>query len=94
LGVNQNGLSNYQTLVRPMIEEQESLQRQSANLQRLQRQMRDSQRKQDPLDPTGANGRPQSAVRFMHYSHYYNKQPSQSGRLGGGQANFPLPPGP
>ncbi len=73
LGFNQNGLSNYQTLVRPMIDEQESIQRQSASLQKLQRQMRDSKNRQNPRDSAGgtANARPQSAVRFMHYSHYF-----------------------
>jgi hypothetical protein len=73
LGFNQNGLSNYQTLVRPMIDEQESIQRQSASLQKLQRQMRDSQNRQDPRDSAGgaSNTRSQSAVRFMHYSHYF-----------------------
>ncbi len=68
LGVNQNGLSNYQTLVKPMMDEQDSLQRQSANLQRLQRQVRDSQGRRDS---SGSNDGRQPQARFMNYSHYY-----------------------
>jgi hypothetical protein len=68
LGVNANGLSNYQTLVKPMMDEQDSLQRQSANLQKLQRQVRDSQGRRDS---SGNNDGRQPQSRFMNYSHYY-----------------------
>ena len=73
LGVNANGLSNYQTLVRPMIEEQEMNRRQSAALQQLQRQGGASPHAPEPSEAAGRNGstRGQSPVRFMHYSHYY-----------------------
>jgi hypothetical protein len=72
LGFNQNGISNYQSLVRPMIDEQEGLMRQTASLQQLQRQMRGPQSIPDPNDPArNPNIRTQS-VRWMHYSHFYS----------------------
>ena len=66
LGVNQDGSSNYQSLVRPMLEEREGLLRQSASLQQLQKRFRGAQAapEQAPRDP---KGRP---VR-MYYSHYF-----------------------
>ena len=70
LAVMPNGLSNYQTLVQPMIEERDDLLRQSANLQRLQQQMN---RNAAAGDTRGrdASGRSRQGVRFMDYSHYY-----------------------
>ena len=67
LGYNQDGSSNYQSLVRPMLEEREGLLRQSATLQQLQKRVRDSQYAPDSAKG-GSNGRP---VR-MYYSHYYD----------------------
>src|SRR5882724_5680757 len=42
LGINQYGVSNYQSLVKPMIEDREALTSQSTNIQRLQQQLRES----------------------------------------------------
>jgi hypothetical protein len=71
LGYNTNGLSNYQSLVKPMIDERSDLMRQSANLQQLQRQVRNGQGVEDPTS-RGRGARSQGAVRFMHYSHFYD----------------------
>jgi hypothetical protein len=66
------GLSNYQTLVRPLIEEREELNRQWSALDELNRQVRGR-----PLpgnrgqNSTGATSRNASTVRYMHYSHYF-----------------------
>jgi hypothetical protein len=74
LGVNpNNGLSNYQTLVRPMIDERAEMMRQTATLQQLQRQVRQGPigtvskdfKGQDPNERPGAK-------HFMHYSHYFS----------------------
>ena len=65
LGYNQDGSSNYQTLVRPMIAEREGLLRQSANLQQLQKRVREPQA--GPDTARGGTGRPMR----MYYSHYY-----------------------
>ncbi len=66
LGVNQDGSSNYQSLVRPMLEEREGLVQQSAKLQQLQKRLRDAQAAPEQADHD-PKGRP---VR-MYYSHYY-----------------------
>jgi hypothetical protein len=74
LGVNpNNGLSNYQTLVRPMIDEREEMLRQTATLQQLQRQVRHGQIGLVSKDSKGqdANERP-GAKHFMHFSHYFS----------------------
>ncbi len=67
-----SGLSNYQTLVRPLIEEREELNRQWTELERINKQL---------TGMTGSAERPESrrmgtgqrstAVRYMHYSHYF-----------------------
>ncbi len=69
LGTNSNGLSNYQTLVKPMIDDRQALERQNAALSQLQRQ-RGIAPQSNPrdADPNGRQG-----VRYFHYSHYYNK---------------------
>ncbi len=72
LGVTADGLSNYQTLVRPLIEERESLNRQWAALDQLNQQVRGSSQSAAPnrfIPRTGPS------ARFMHYSHYYNMNP-------------------
>jgi hypothetical protein len=73
LGFNpSNGLSNYQTLVRPLIEEREEMQRQTATLQQLQQQMRQGQIGQATKDPNRQDPKERPwAKHFMHYSHYY-----------------------
>jgi hypothetical protein len=66
------GLSNYQTLVRPLIEEREELNRQWSALDELNRQVRGTPlpNNRGPIRP-GAGNRSPSAVRYMHYSHYF-----------------------
>jgi hypothetical protein len=67
LTTNGNGLSNYQTLVRPLIEEREELNRQWAALDDLNRKVRGGPLPSGP----GARGRNAAGVRYMHYSHYF-----------------------
>jgi hypothetical protein len=69
LGTNSNGISNYQTLVRPMIEERATLERQSAALEQLNQRMRGAKGR-DGLGPEGRASQPRS-VRFMDYSRYF-----------------------
>jgi hypothetical protein len=71
LGFNTNGTSNYQTLVRPMIDEREGLLRQAATLQQLQKKSRDG-RDGVEADSQNATGHPQAGVRRMYYSHFYS----------------------
>jgi hypothetical protein len=74
LGINpSSGLSNYQSLVRPMIDEREEMQRQTTTLQQLQLQVRHGQIGSALKDSKGQdpNERP-GAKHFMHYSHYYS----------------------
>ena len=73
LGFNANGLSNYQTLVRPLIEEREALGRQSAALERLNQQMRGVRTAgfRHDVEGTAQPARRRSGVRFMYYSHYF-----------------------
>jgi hypothetical protein len=77
LGVNPNGLSNYQTLVKPMLDEREALTRQSVNLQQLRQQMTETREWQDSTEADRRNyhGQPQPAVRRMYYSHFFGKLP-------------------
>lgn len=70
LGVTPSGLSNYQSLVRPLIEERDSLNRQRAELEQLNRQVRHG-RVAEP-GRLGNGARLGSSVRFLHYSHYFN----------------------
>jgi hypothetical protein len=66
------GLSNYQSLVRPLIEEREELNRQWSELERINQQMTGmaGAAKRPESGPMGA-GKRSSAVRYMHYSHYF-----------------------
>ena len=66
------GLSNYQTLVRPLIEEREELNRQWTALDELNRHVRGTPMtgSSGPNRP-GMGARGPSAVRYMHYSHYF-----------------------
>ncbi|REK11584.1 MAG: hypothetical protein DWQ37_13810 [Planctomycetota bacterium] len=66
LGTTSSGLSNYQTLVRPLIEEREVLRQQWAALEQLNQRLHG--KGAPPLQP-------KSNVRFMHYSHYFNTNP-------------------
>ncbi len=75
LTMNANGLSNYQSLVKPMLDEQDALSWQSANLSQLQQQMRQGRAPavQGPRDSSGreTSSRQRPAGRFMNFSHYY-----------------------
>lgn len=73
LGVTANGVSNYQTLVRPMIEDREVAARQAVAIEQLNRRVGGMARVQDRRElPVSARGtQPPSGVRFMHYSHYF-----------------------
>jgi hypothetical protein len=66
-------LASYQTLVRPIIDEREELDRQWARLDQLNQRLGGAPGEVGPGDqnrnPT--RGRGTSAVRFMHYSHYF-----------------------
>lgn len=67
LGINTNGISNYQSLVKPMIDDREAIRLNSDTLQQLRQQMRDSR------EPKGGSPGTRAPVnsRFMHYSHFY-----------------------
>lgn len=76
LGVTTTGLSNYQTLVRPLIDDREALLRQANTLQKLQQQQQ--QQLRDPTggqlvnDPVRRDGTSRTGTgRFFYYSHYY-----------------------
>jgi hypothetical protein len=71
LGDNSNGVSNYQTFVRPMIDEREALEQQSAAIDDLNRRIHPTAVRYGRRDvgQAGAGNRP--AVRFMDYSHYF-----------------------
>jgi hypothetical protein len=76
LGVTQTGLSNYQTLVRPMIDDREAILRQDANLQKLQQQLRVAPNGRSANLPRGKETQPPAtstgvSKHFMHYSHYF-----------------------
>lgn len=67
LGVNPNGISNYQTLVKPLIDDREAIRLNADTLQQLRQQMRDSR---EPKGGSPGTRAPQTS-RFMHYSHFY-----------------------
>jgi hypothetical protein len=73
LGTSANGLSNYQTLVRPLIAEREAIERQSDTLDRLDRQIQGAAATGDwrEVERISRSARSQQGVRFMHYSHYF-----------------------
>jgi len=76
LGVNQYGVSNYQSLVKPMIEDREMMANQSMNIQRLQQQLRDAKKTPGGSQANGKESRTGARpVKFMHYSHYFNSLP-------------------
>jgi hypothetical protein len=73
LGVNANGVSNYQTLVRPMIDEREASRQQMDGRLQPRQQARDLREVQDQRDSRGGDSKSSGSpvVRFMHYSHFY-----------------------
>lgn len=60
-----NGIPNYQSLVRPLLDQQSAIQRQGASLQRLQQQV-----STDGKGP-GAQRATGHMSYFMNYSHFY-----------------------
>jgi hypothetical protein len=71
--VSNTNLASYQTLVRPIIDEREELNRQWARLDQLNQRLGGAPGEIGPGDQnrSSARGRGTSAVRFMHYSHYF-----------------------
>src|SRR5262245_8030473 len=66
LQTNSQGLSNYQSLVKPMIDQQNTLQRQGNSIQRLQQQVGSAGSAPGATRGTG------HATRFGNLSHYYS----------------------
>jgi hypothetical protein len=61
-----NGLPTYQSLVKPLVDQQNAIQRQGNSLQRLQQQVSSG------ASPNGGgSGATGHATRFMNYSHFY-----------------------
>lgn len=71
LGLNSNGLSNYQTLVRPMIDQREYARAQTEQLQPPRPAARTARNTREPADESAENAKPRASVRFMHFSHFY-----------------------
>jgi hypothetical protein len=71
LGVNANGISNYQTFVRPLIEERKAIEQQSEAIERLNQRLNPAAARRGRRDVEGPAARRQPAVRFMDYSHYF-----------------------
>lgn len=61
-----NGIPNYQSLVRPLLDQQSAIQRQGNSLQRLQQQV-------NTQAASGAGGQRATGhhTSFMYYSHFY-----------------------
>ncbi len=61
-----NGIPNYQSLVRPLLDQQSAIQRQGSSLQRLQQQV-------NTQGAAGGGGQRATGHQtyFMHYSHFY-----------------------
>lgn len=60
-----NGVPNYQSLVRPLLDQQSAIQRQGNSLQRLQQQV-------NTQGAAGTSGHATGHTTFfMHYSHFY-----------------------
>ena len=76
LGETSYGVSNYHSLVGPLIDERDAVSRQTATIQRLQRQLRDARESKPAGGSVGPGNTPgaSSAGRFMYYSHYFGPQ--------------------
>jgi hypothetical protein len=61
-----NGIPNYQSLVRPLLDQQSAIQRQGNSLQRLQQQV-------NTQGASGGTGQRATGhhTSFMYYSHFY-----------------------
>jgi hypothetical protein len=71
LNTDRFGVSNYQTLVRPLIEQREAAQQNQANIQQLQQQFQTAQMS---AARRGSSGGPRSTghpSRYFTYLHYY-----------------------
>ena len=67
-GNNQlNGIPNYQSLVKPLVDQQSAIQRQGNSLQRLQQQVNSGA----GAASTGGRGGTGHATHFMNLSHYF-----------------------
>ena len=71
LGYNLNGTSNYQTLVRPMIDGAKACCGRQPRFSSCKRGRRDG-RDGVEADSQNATGHPQAGVRRMYYSHFYS----------------------
>jgi hypothetical protein len=72
LDVTRDGLSNYPTLVRPLIEDQNAIMQQTAHIQRLEQQLRRAQGGAGAgRNGAGGNSTAASGPRFLNLSHYY-----------------------
>jgi hypothetical protein len=71
LGLNPNGLSNYQTLVRPMIDQREYSRAQTEQLQQPRPAARTARNTREQADDSAENANPRAKARFMHYSHFF-----------------------
>jgi hypothetical protein len=65
---NQQGIVPYQTLVKPLIDQRNAIQRQGAALSQLQQQVYTA----GPGGATGTPGATGHATFFMNYSHFYS----------------------
>jgi len=68
LGVNPNGLSNYQTLVRPMINDRDALRAQAGGPPVMPQPGRARVASQTR---NASDAKPRPKARFMHYSHFF-----------------------
>ncbi len=66
-----SGISPYQTLVRPMVEQNEATTQQQAQIQQLQRSQRAGAGYGSLRGTGGAVRATGHATRFFNYSHYY-----------------------
>ena len=71
IGTNRFGVSNYQTLVRPLIEQREASLQNQANIQQLQQQFQSNQAAAMRRGSTGGVGQTGHPSRYFTYLHYY-----------------------
>ena len=73
LQTNRFGITNYQTLVRPMIEQRQSNIQQQANIQQLQQQFQASSFATGRADAVGGMRNTGHPTRHFNYLHYYQQ---------------------
>jgi hypothetical protein len=71
VGSNRFGIANYQTLVRPLIEQREAALQNQANIQQLQEQFQSGQAAAMRRGSTGGVGQTGHPSRYFTYLHYY-----------------------